>query len=173
MLFRAESFPTRWIKVATLLKDVAAIDSTLFQYEGRWWLACTDQEQEEHLRLFLWHAPDLHGPWTPHTGNPVKTDVRSARPAGTPFVHEGVLYRPAQDCSTGYGAAVVFNRVLKLTPTEFSETPVARFAPDARGPFPDGTHTVSAVGDVTLIDGKRYLFHPPAFKAALRKLLRR
>ena len=40
----------------------------------------------------------------------VKTDVRSARPAGTPFVYQGELYRPAQDCSRTYGGSIVIHR---------------------------------------------------------------
>src|SRR2546425_834970 len=92
-LYRAIEFPARWEKTATLLVGIAALDTTVFCHDGRWWLACTDKEAGKDLRLFLWHAPDLKGPWEPHMLNPVKTDVRSSRPAGTPFVHRGALYR--------------------------------------------------------------------------------
>ncbi len=40
-------------------------------------------------------------PWVAHARNPVKTDARSARPGGTPFVVDGVLYRPGQDSMVG------------------------------------------------------------------------
>src|SRR5262249_30617771 len=92
-LYRAVEFPHVWEKAATLIRDVAAVDSTVFEHDGRWWLFCVDHEQGAEAELFLWYAPDLLGPWSPHRGNPVKTDIRSARPAGTPFVHQGVLYR--------------------------------------------------------------------------------
>ena len=88
--------------------------------------------------------------------NPVRCDVRNARPAGPPFVHEGCLYRPAQDCSRSYGGAIVLNRIDVLTTEWFHETPMARIQPDPNGPYPDGTHTLSPLGPTqTLVDGKR------------------
>ena len=165
-LYKAQEFPWRWVKVATLISGVACIDSTVFQYDGRWWLTCTDQDEDPHLKLFVWHAPDLFGPWEPHAANPVKVDIRSARPAGTPFVHDGVLYRPAQDCSGAYGGGIVINRVTRLTPTQFEEEPAAVVGPLAGSPYPDGTHTISAVGDITLIDAKRDVFIRRAFVSA-------
>jgi hypothetical protein len=169
-IYRAEKFPTRWAKVATLVEDFAALDSTVFHHGGRWWLASGSYERGD-ADLFLFFAPTLLGPWAPHPGNPVKTDARSARPAGTPFVHEGALYRPAQDCSTVYGGRVVINRVTCLTPTAFAEEPVATVEPDPTSPFPAGLHTLSGVGDVTLVDGKRTAFIPTEFRLALGTLV--
>jgi len=157
-LFRADPFPTSWAKVGILVDDLAAIDPTIFRHDGRWWLACTDGDAEPDANLLLWHATTLEGPWTPHAANPVKTDVRSARPGGTPFVHEGRLYRPAQDCSRTYGGRIVVNEVIRLTPEEFLEEPVATIEPTADSPYPAGRHTLSALGDMTLIDGHRYVF---------------
>jgi hypothetical protein len=172
-LYRAAPFPHRWTRVATLIAGVAALDSTVFQHAGRWWLTCTDKDQGAHSKLFLWHAPALLGPWEPHAANPVKVDVRSARPAGTPFVHQGQLYRPAQDCSRTYGGAIVIQRVIRLTPREFSEEPVAIVTPDRTGPYPHGIHTVSAAGDLTLVDGKRLVFKAAACRRALKRELGR
>ncbi|MGO4780832.1 hypothetical protein AB4084_35670, partial [Lysobacter sp. 2RAB21] len=90
------------------------------------------------------YSRELHGPWKPHLRNPVKVDHRSSRPAGTPFVHEGVLYRPAQDCGSGYGQAVVINRVLLCTPQRYREEAVRHCRPDPGGRNPHGLHTVSA-----------------------------
>jgi hypothetical protein len=154
-LYRADAFPTRWTKVATLLSGVPALDATVFPHRGRWWLTCTMQGPTERSHLYLYHALDLFGPWTPHLGNPVKTDIRSARPGGTPFVHQGVLYRPAQDSSGTYGGGVVINRVTVLTPCEFEEEPAARVGPLPGSPYSDGLHTLSAADGITLIDGKR------------------
>ena len=170
-LYRALEFPKRWVKVAVLLPDVAGVDATLFQYDGLWWLTCTDKNQWAQAKLFIWYAPDLYGPWQPHAANPVKTDVRSARPAGTPFLYQGRLYRPAQDCSRTYGGAIIIHEVTHLSTRKFSEKPVAVVNPDPAGPYPDGTHTLSAVGHVTLVDGKRFAFKGRAFRHALRREL--
>jgi hypothetical protein len=170
-LYLAEEFPVQWRKVATLIRHVAAIDPTVFQFEEHWWLACTDREKGAHFKLSLWYAQDLTGPWKPHPGNPVKIDIRSSRPAGTPFVHDGCLYRPAQDCSRAYGSAMVLNRIIRLTPEEFREEPAVVLRPDADGPYPDGVHTLSAAGNLTLIDGNRFTFNAAGFKHVLKREL--
>jgi len=167
-LYRAVDFPTRWEKTATILRGPAALDGTVFRHEGRWWLTYTDLDAGQYVHLFVWHARDLEGPWEPHARNPVKSDVRSARPAGTPFVHDGNLYRPAQDCSRTYGGRITMNRIRRLTPDEFDEETVSVVEPFTKGPFPDGIHTISAVGDVTLIDGKRHRFIPSAIPYVIR-----
>jgi hypothetical protein len=166
-LYRARQFPFGWRKVATLLSDFAAVDATIFQYDGRWWLTCTDNEQGVSLKLFVWHSEDLFGPWIPHAANPVKVDARSSRPGGTPFVQAGCLYRPAQDCSRTYGGRILINRIVTLTSEEFCEEPVSVIEPDSNSPYPNGMHTVSAVGSFTLIDGKRVTFNKTAFRHVL------
>ena len=155
-LYRAEHFPDGWTKVASLVDGVAGVDPTVFRFAERWWLTFTDWHRDSTLRLFVYHAPDLLGPWEPHPANPVKTDIRSARPAGTPFMHDGALYRPAQDCSRSYGGSIVLNRIIRLTPEEFVEEPVATIAPQRPGRYPHGTHTLARMGEVTLVDGKRH-----------------
>ncbi len=137
----------------TTLVDHPLVDPTVVRHDDRWYLFATDHRKGPNQRLNIYWAEDVEGPWQPHTLNPVKIDVRSSRPGGTPFIHQGNLCRPAQDCSTGYGAAVVFNRIDRLTPTEFSETPVSRLDPYLDRPH--GLHTVSAAGDFTLVDGLR------------------
>lgn len=170
-LYELVEFPNRWRKAVTLLRDRALVDATPFFFEGLWWLAASEVASKgKTSELHLWWAPKLEGPWTAHAQNPVKVDVRSARPGGTPFVHEGVLYRPAQDCSTTYGRRIVVNRVLELTPEVFREQMATAFEPDKTGPCPAGLHTLSAVGDYTLIDGKRFLFVPQEFLRTARFL---
>jgi hypothetical protein len=170
-LYEAVRFPHGWRKKAILLDGVAGVDATVFEHEGRWWLLCGVADRNAYVHLYAWYAPDLTGPYVPHAANPVKTDVRSSRPAGMPFTHEGQLYRPAQDCSSSYGGRVVINRVLKLTPTEFREEPAATVGPDPGGPYPDGVHTVSAVGNMTVVDGKRDIFVRVAFQRTLARQL--
>lgn len=173
-LYRATDFPSAWEKVTDLIKARAMLDSTLFRYEDRWWLFATDREQGPRHVLTAWHAPSLRGPWKEHAGNPVKVDVHSSRPAGTPFRRNGTLYRPAQDGARRYGGAVVINRVDALTPTRFVEVPVRRIAPAPDGPYPDGVHTLSRLGPhLTLVDGNRNRFSHYEFARRLRGFVRR
>lgn len=135
------------------------LDPTIVQHGGRWWIFFTIAGARSLTELHIWHSHDLDGKWHPHPANPVKTDVRSARPAGTPFVHGGVLYRPAQNCATSYGGAVNLMRIDELTVDGFVESVVGVIAPGVHWPYPDGIHTLAGVGDVTYIDARRSTFN--------------
>jgi hypothetical protein len=160
-LYKAKAFPFHWSKVANLVSDFPGVDSSVFEHQGRWWLTCATREAGDNL--FIWHSTDLYGPWEAHAANPVKTDISSSRPAGTPFMHDGFLFRPAQDCSRTYGGRVIINRVTKLTTTEFAEEPAAVVEASREWPYPDGTHTLSAAGNWTVIDGRRFIFDRSRF----------
>ncbi len=161
-LYRAVEFPRRWTKVVTLLNGVAGVDSTILEHDGRLWLLCTDLDDGPFSKLRIWYAEDLLGPWRAHPANPVKRDIRTARPAGTPFRVRGRLYRPAQDSSRTYGGSLALNEIVCLTPSEFREETVARVGPFRDGPHAHGIHTLSSLGDRTLVDGKRFAFNPRA-----------
>jgi hypothetical protein len=153
-LYQAQEFPYRWEKVNTLIGNFPGVDASIFEFDGRWWLTCANIEDGPWEKLFIWHADDLTGPWRPHSANPVKVSRRSSRPAGTPFMHEGTLYRPAQDCSNSYGQNVVINRIRRLTTEEFEEEEVTIIKP-FQPPYIEGLHTLSSIDGLTLIDGKR------------------
>jgi hypothetical protein len=123
-----------------------------------WWLFCNiggrDFSSNDELHVF--HAETPFGPWTPHKLNPVKSDVRSARPAGRLFCKDGVLYRPSQDCSVRMGGAIVMNRITRLTPDDFEEEAVARIEPTWRKGML-GTHTLNTAGALTVLDCFTYV----------------
>ena len=138
--------------------DRSVIDPTIWRGDDAWWLFCTFVDHEPNKNLHLFFADRVEGPWTAHPKNPVKTDLASSRPAGPLFRTEGRLIRPSQDCTQTYGGAIVLNAITRLDRHDFSEQPVRRLAP--MGDYPDGLHTLCPAGDVTIIDGKRWAFHP-------------
>jgi hypothetical protein len=154
-LYKIELVPKRWCKVAVLIDNFAGVDNTIFRHGGLWWIAATDKNDGPDHKLKLWYSEKLLGPWTPHVKNPVKIDVCSARPAGTPFICKNKLYRPSQDCSIDYGRSIAINHVIELSPDEFKEERVAVIEPFDAEPYPDGIHTISTCGDFTLIDAKK------------------
>jgi hypothetical protein len=162
----------RWELVRKLVDGLPVVDPTLFKHEGRYWLLCTLQDDGAHgnLKLYGFYADSLDGEFRPHLLNPLKTDISSARPAGSVLALDGALYRPAQDCSETYGGALVLQRIDKLSPSEFEEVEVARFAPEPTGPYPHGLHTLNPMGFRTLIDGKKFAFDPLAFRANWRRM---
>ena len=101
--------------------------------------------------LHLFHADSPLGPWRPHRRNPVKSDVRSSRPAGSLFEWQGSLCRPAQDCSRRYGYAISVNRILRIDTEEYREVEVSRILPG----WDDsvlGVHTLNMIDGLTMMD---------------------
>lgn len=134
--------------------DEALHAATLFEHDGRWWLFGTKDPWPEAL-LHGYHGPSPTGPFMEHANSPMKCDARHARPAGTPFVHEGQLYRPTLDASNPLRLAVWINRIDALSPEVFHETPVRRIDGFPATAYGLGVRTISAIGDLTLVDGLR------------------
>ena len=154
-LYRAVDFPTRWEPAEILLDNVVATDATVHELDGRWWMFVTVGEQgsSRYDQLFLYHADNVHGPWRPHKRNPVKIDVRSARPAGRLFQRGGKLIRPTQDCSVRYGGALTLCEVKHLSLLDYAEVAAEKLLPDWL-PMNIGFHTLSHCARLEVIDGK-------------------
>ncbi|MDH3592052.1 MAG: formyl transferase, partial [Planctomycetota bacterium] len=80
----------------------------------------------------------------------VVSDCRRARPAGRLIERDGVLYRPAQNCTPQYGKSTVIHRVDTLTLDDYAETQVAAFRADRVGAR--RTHTLNFAGDFAVVD---------------------
>ena len=122
VLYEADRIDGAWRPLVNLGLGVDMADATLLQHGGTWWLfAVRSDRLNPATELHLWFAERPEGPWREHPLNPVLVDVRSARPAGPFFRADGQLYRPAQDCSTGYGDRLAIKRVVTLTTTRYEE----------------------------------------------------
>jgi hypothetical protein len=153
-IYRCVEFPGVWQLEKTLLHGVRAADATFHLEDGRWWmfanLAPSGASLDDELHLFF--ADRLLGDWEPHRRNPVKSDVRSARPAGNLYRRDGALYRPAQICAPRYGAGLAIHRVSRLTPWDYEEHIVERILPDQRAGIL-GLHTINRAGNLCVMDG--------------------
>ena len=157
-LYRATSFPDRWVLDSVLLDGIDANDVTPFRHGGRWWLSATVRDGGSCSdALHLWHAGSLRGPWQAHDRNPVLVDIASARPAGRPEWCAGRLLRPAQDGSRRYGGGLTVTEVVELTPEAFVQRVVGHLEP---GPGWPGRclHTVNRAGRLEVIDGSARSF---------------
>jgi hypothetical protein len=152
--WRCVDFPLRWKFERVLLDGVRCVDATPYRGDDRWWLFANLASGGTRVfddELHLFHAADLLGDWKPHPRNPVKSDVRGARPAGRLYWRGGALYRPAQVCTPRYGAGLSLNRVLRLTPRDYAERQVEVVLPSAEAGLL-GLHTVNRAGALTVVD---------------------
>lgn len=132
--WRATDFPLRWERAATLFSDVSAADTSLLQYNGRWWLFTnldSSGTRDHRSELHAFHADDpIAGPWVPHALNPVVADARCGRMAGGFLTAaDGRPIRCGQVQGRRYGQEVSYRLITELTETAYSETPIDGVAP--------------------------------------------
>jgi hypothetical protein len=152
--WRCVEFPSRWRLERVLIDGVRLVDATLARAGERWWMLANGAAGEGRIfddELHIFHAAAPFSEWRAHRRNPVKSDVRSARPAGALFWRNGALHRPAQVCSPLYGAGLSINRVLRLTPDDYAERETRRIVPAGKGGLL-GLHTFNRAGDLTVVD---------------------
>lgn len=163
-VYRCTDFPYRWQLETRLMENVAAVDATLLEHGGRWWLFANLIENaggSSHDELFLFSADSpLSGAWTPHPMNPIVSDVTRARPAGRIFMENGRLYRPSQDCSRRYGYGFNVSEITTLDEARYEERVVTRVRPDF-DPAIFATHSLAHEAGLTVIDGQRRLWRRP------------
>jgi len=156
-LYKCTAFPRKWEFQKNLMENCQAVDPTLIQWQGKWWMFVNQIQTEGTSlwdELFLYYSDSpLSNNWTPHRRNPVVSDVKSARPAGRLFVRDGHLYRPSQNSSGHYGYGFNICEITKLTETEYEENVVSRVEPKWDKNIVS-THTISYEDGLTIIDGE-------------------
>jgi len=160
-LYKCLEFPAKWEFEKTLIHNVFAVDATVVEVNKKWWLFTnikdTDGSTERNLYLYFSDDP-LSENWTSHPMNPIVRDINSARPAGRIFQdNNGILIRPSQDGSIRYGYAINFNRIIKLSETDYKEIREHYFAPPKIN-LTNAAHTFNASENLVAIDAKKIRF---------------
>ena len=149
-----------WVRETALLADVPGAEPSLIQYQDRWWMFYTvvGPHARDQRELHVAYADALTGPWQRHALNPVLTDRTGARPGGTPYLgDDGAVVLPVQDCSEAYGGAI---RLLRFTELDerrvvFEHTSARLTGALVSDVYQAGFHTLSACGNLSLIDVKK------------------
>ena len=154
-LYKCSSFPNKWTKHMTLMKDIEAVDSTLFYKDDCWWLFANvvNYKGASSLNeLCLFYSDNLFSDnWTKHPKSPIFSDASKARPAGKIFEYNGKLYRPSQNCSIRYGYGLKINRIDVLTKTEYQEETIQEINPSWDKSLV-GVHTLNHSNKLTVSD---------------------
>ncbi len=124
-VYKCVDFPRKWEFHKTLMKDVSAVDTNIFEYDGKWWLFTNIDESivEDHgcqLYIFSSDSP-LSDEWVAHENNPVIFDPLIARNGG--IIHsDNEIYRVFQRQGFDmYGEACGVAKVIRLSSTEYVE----------------------------------------------------
>jgi hypothetical protein len=104
------------------------------------------------VELFLFYSNELFtDQWYAHPLNPIVSDVKRTRAAGSIFVKDGMVFRPSQDCSKMYGYGFDLNEIVALSEKEYYERTVISVRPDQFSKV-IATHTYANQGNLTVID---------------------
>ena len=150
---------TLMLENQNVLLSEPLLDSTVVEYDGRWWLFCTKRGNASNSDLFVYYADSPEGPWMAHANNPVVHNSAMARPAGYMVKVGDDLYRVIQKCDKRYGEAVNVSKVTKLSTTEFEEIFVKELRAQ-KDEYSNNFHTLNGCGDITVVDGIRKQFAP-------------
>jgi hypothetical protein len=167
-LYRADPFPHRWVREATLLSGIGASDATIVQHGDRFWMLASvwDGEGSWSDTLSIFSATDLFGPWEPHAANPVLVDQASARSAGNIVERHGRLWRPVQDLTNGPGTGIGLAEIIRLDQEKYEQKvrAVLRAPQDWPG---RRLHTLNRAGRLECIDAAA---HSPRSRLLARTL---
>jgi hypothetical protein len=162
-LYRATRFPEQWQFVKAVMNDVSAADSMIFPRGDRWWMLTNldrsgDGDFWSELYLFSAESP-LSERWVAHPSNPLIIDPRGGRNAG--LLRDGDrLFRAAQTHGFDqYGAGILLYEIVSITPDKYEERLVGDIKPEWKSSLL-GTHHISSVEGVTVVDYARREFVP-------------
>jgi methionyl-tRNA formyltransferase len=125
-IYQCEKFPLEWKLAKTIMKDVSAVDTMIFEHCGRWWMFTNidplGAKGDQCAELEIFHSENpLSDRWIPHKKNPIYVDSSRARNAGLLF--DGTrIYRVSQRQGFDiYGKGISINRIVILNQEEYKE----------------------------------------------------
>ena len=77
-IYRCTDFPMGWERYGSLMDDIEASDTMVFEHDGRWWMLTNLRPQgclDFYSRLYAFYADSpLSEDWAPHPLNPIVID---------------------------------------------------------------------------------------------------
>ncbi len=154
-IYKCVDFPLRWVFHKTLMNDVSAADTSIFAYEGKWWMFTNlDRspicDHSSQLHIFYASNP-MTNDWIPHINNPVIFDPLTGRNGGL-IKDMNSIYRVYQRQGFDlYGEAFGVAKIDKLTTSEYSEKILFEAEPTFFKGI-KGTHTFNFEKGILVLD---------------------
>ena len=154
-IYKCVEFPLRWELHKVLMNDIAAVDTSIFEHDGKFWMLTNIDSSpwgDYSSELHIFHSDTFDSSnWIAHPGNPVVFDSQKARNGGL-ILDNGDIYRVFQiQGFDTYGAAMGVAKITQLNCDGYQEEVVCEILPNF---FPHirGTHTLSYDDGTMVID---------------------
>lgn len=161
-IYKCLDFPCRWELESVAMTEVSAVDSMLFEKNGKWWmLTSIDQANtgDYAQALFIFYADSpLSCDWQAHSKNPIYVDSTIVRNGG--LLKEGnLIFRVSQAQGFDiYGKKTSIFEIVEINETDFTEIRVAEITPSFKEGI-IGTHHFHSNGKITVFDSLDYAFY--------------
>jgi len=158
-VYRCLEFPLKWTLAKVLMSGVNAVDTLIFERNGKWWMLTTLDSADTgdcYSQLYLFHADSpVSDRWTSHPKNPIIIDPDCGRNAG--LLRDGErVFRVAQGQGfRQYGASTRIFEISTISETDYVEEHRTSIAPSFALGL-KGTHHLSCDGTTTVYDSVRY-----------------
>ena len=124
-IYKCKEFPLKWEYEKTILKNIKATDSMIFNFNNLWWLITTFSNSghgnESELQIFYSKDGPLTDKWISFKKNPVYIDPFLGRNGGI-LSHNKKIFRVAQSFGfNSYGEKINIQEIIKLDPDNFVE----------------------------------------------------
>lgn len=121
--YKAKEFPDIWEREKILIDNIPAVDTTVISYNNNDMILYTylfESFNKGVLQIIKLNGISESIVHAIADANGIK------RPAGKVFEIGNFRYRPSQLCTTTYGEAIIFNKILDFTDSAYTETEYKR-----------------------------------------------
>lgn len=151
-LYRAEKFPTKWVKDRVIVKVKDAVDTVIDGDDIITSVITSPVEMKTRLEIYNRKTGE------PTFQNPVKSDDQISRGAGRIVEHKGKRLRPAQNCTNAeYGTGLIFYEI-KKDKNGYSEEKYSELIPSQIKIGSEkilGVHTYARSKSIEIVDVKK------------------
>ena len=153
-LYKCIEFPLKWEYQKDILSDVEALDSIIFDYNGKWWLLSNIAERKNYFSILMAYYSEnpLSDDWVPHKLNPLVFDSNIGRNGGILDVNSSFPIRARQKQGFNfYGKSLTLAKINDLTPSSFREEEIGQIFPSFFKKI-KGCHHIHSNGNYTVYD---------------------
>ncbi len=158
-VYKCLDFPCQWELESVVMKDVSAVDSMLFEKNGKWWMLTNIDHNNtgdygQTLSIFYANSP-LSQDWKAHPKNPIYINSTIVRNAG--LLKDGKrIFRVSQAYGFDiYGKKTSIFEIDEIDEFNYTETPLVEITPSFKKGI-IGTHHFHSNGQITVFDYFNY-----------------
>lgn len=138
--------------------NIPLADATIIEHNNLYYLFAT-KKGTDNSDLYIWVSDNIFSNYQLLSDKPFKSNLKGSRMAGAFWRQGDRLFRPAQDCSNGYGKGILIYEVTELSPQRYTEQLVySLYSSDQY--YNAGMHTLNFQHGIGVIDGYRIKFNP-------------